>query len=108
MIRNDDWRTMTEPLLGGDKLWVGYTFFQEIPQGTVSGRLPSGLSSSASKEQRSQTPSSGASATLARGRDAMSRGLTLGYENRLRGQGERGERQVMPSGMTGDALWMIW
>ena len=37
MIRNDDWRTMTEPLLGGDELWVGYTF-QEIRRARFLGR----------------------------------------------------------------------
>ena len=48
-----------------------------------------------------ESSSSGASTTLAKGRGAMSRGLRLGYENRLRGQGERGELRSRPTGRQG-------
>lgn len=50
MLRNDDWRTMTESLVSGGDSWVGYTFFQP---GTASGALLSRSSSSAHKERGS-------------------------------------------------------
>lgn len=45
MIREDDWRSMPAPVMSGEDSWVGYSFFQEILQGTVSGTLLSGSAS---------------------------------------------------------------
>ena len=49
MIRDDDWRTMTEPPVSDT--WVGYTFFREIQPASVSGTLVSTSSSSTTKGQ---------------------------------------------------------
>lgn len=58
MIREEDWRSATGPVFEGGDDWVGYSFFQEIPQGTVSGTLFSQSSSSTPAEQGSRTSSS--------------------------------------------------